>query len=149
VIAADASKIDPGLRAELGLAWADDALDEHASIAAFARFSLELLALGAPPSSRQLTRRPSTRFATRANRSVEVVEDLATVTGDRVGAKRARRRIERVEVASEREHRLVGRTHASGNAGSSVVLPNVAATSEIPPPTYSARACWPLSPTST
>jgi hypothetical protein len=41
--------IDPEVRDELGRAWATDALDEHASIATFARFSLQLLALAAPP----------------------------------------------------------------------------------------------------
>jgi hypothetical protein len=45
--------LDPGVagaaRGELAQLWLADALDEHASIAAFARFSLELLALGAPP----------------------------------------------------------------------------------------------------
>ena len=35
-------------REELARAWSADALMEHASIASFARFSLELLALGAP-----------------------------------------------------------------------------------------------------
>jgi hypothetical protein len=33
----------------LAHAWASDGLDEHASVASFARFALELLALGAPP----------------------------------------------------------------------------------------------------
>lgn len=47
--ALDVTAIAPELRAELARAWADDALAEHASIASFARFSLELLALGAPP----------------------------------------------------------------------------------------------------
>jgi hypothetical protein len=37
------------LRRALAASWRDAALMEHASIAAFARFSLELLALGAPP----------------------------------------------------------------------------------------------------
>lgn len=36
-------------RKALARAWLDDALVEHASVAAFARFTLELLALGAPP----------------------------------------------------------------------------------------------------
>jgi hypothetical protein len=39
----------PELRRALAASWRDAALMEHASIAAFARFSLELLALGAPP----------------------------------------------------------------------------------------------------
>ncbi len=33
----------------LARAWLKDALEEHASVAAFARFTLQLLALGAPP----------------------------------------------------------------------------------------------------
>jgi hypothetical protein len=36
-------------RARLGEAWANDAAMEHASVAAFARFTLELLSVGAPP----------------------------------------------------------------------------------------------------
>lgn len=35
--------------AELAAAWAADAREEHASVAAFARLSLDLLAVGAPP----------------------------------------------------------------------------------------------------
>jgi hypothetical protein len=35
--------------AALGAAWRADALDEHASVASFGRFVLELLAFGAPP----------------------------------------------------------------------------------------------------
>lgn len=37
-------------RAELAAAWAEDALMEHASVASFARFALELLGAGAPAS---------------------------------------------------------------------------------------------------
>lgn len=40
--------LGPSIRAELTRYWTDAALMEHASIAAFARFTLELLALGAP-----------------------------------------------------------------------------------------------------
>jgi hypothetical protein len=40
--------IDPGTRAALVEAWLADAQMEHASVASFARFTLELLALGAP-----------------------------------------------------------------------------------------------------
>ncbi len=36
-------------RAELGQAWAESGGHEHASVASFARFTLELLSLGAPP----------------------------------------------------------------------------------------------------
>jgi hypothetical protein len=38
-----------GRREQLARAWTEMALMEHASIAAFARFTLQLLALGAPP----------------------------------------------------------------------------------------------------
>lgn len=38
------------LRAQAARAWRDDAAQEHASIASFARLSLELLAHGAPPA---------------------------------------------------------------------------------------------------
>jgi hypothetical protein len=40
--------VDASLRRELARAWTEQALMEHASIAAFARFSLQLLSLGAP-----------------------------------------------------------------------------------------------------
>jgi hypothetical protein len=39
----------PALRAEIARGWLDQALMEHASVAAFARFALQLLSLGAPP----------------------------------------------------------------------------------------------------
>jgi len=45
----DVVALTPELRRALAASWLDAALMEHASIAAFARFSLELLALGAPP----------------------------------------------------------------------------------------------------
>jgi hypothetical protein len=40
--------LDPGVRARIGRAWINDAAMEHASIAAFARFVLDLLSVGAP-----------------------------------------------------------------------------------------------------
>src|SRR5690606_30156979 len=43
------SAIDPGLRARLGELWVEDARMEHASIAAFERATLELMAMAAPP----------------------------------------------------------------------------------------------------
>jgi len=43
-----APDLDDATRAALARAWLDDALQEHASIAAFARFSMMLLAAGAP-----------------------------------------------------------------------------------------------------
>jgi hypothetical protein len=41
--------LPPALRLRIAEGWLDAALDEHASIAAFSRFSLHLLAVGAPP----------------------------------------------------------------------------------------------------
>ncbi|MFT3768917.1 MAG: ferritin-like domain-containing protein [Minicystis sp.] len=41
--------LDPAVRAALAARWTEVGLMEHASIAAFARFALQLLALGAPP----------------------------------------------------------------------------------------------------
>ncbi|MDC3958704.1 ferritin-like domain-containing protein [Polyangium jinanense] len=44
----DVSAIEPDLRAALAAEWTRDALFEHASVASFGRFALELLAVGAP-----------------------------------------------------------------------------------------------------
>ena len=44
----DVSALDPALRGALAAHWQDVAALEHASIASFARFTLQLLALGAP-----------------------------------------------------------------------------------------------------
>jgi hypothetical protein len=44
-----AAALDPATRRALAAAWAREASYEHASIASFARLSLELLAVGAPP----------------------------------------------------------------------------------------------------
>jgi hypothetical protein len=49
--------LDPALCRELAAAWEQAARMEHASIAAFARFSLQLLALGAPPDLVERTNR--------------------------------------------------------------------------------------------
>jgi hypothetical protein len=46
--APDATALSPELREVLAAEWLSDALLEHASVAAFSRFSLELLAVGAP-----------------------------------------------------------------------------------------------------
>jgi hypothetical protein len=48
---------DDGLRARLAAAWQHTARMEHASIAAFARFSLQLLSLGAPADLLERTHR--------------------------------------------------------------------------------------------
>jgi hypothetical protein len=47
----------PGDRAALAAAWTRDALMEHASVASFARFSLALLAVGAPADLVELANR--------------------------------------------------------------------------------------------
>jgi hypothetical protein len=44
----DLTQLDAGERALLARQWLEDALLEHASIASFARFALDLLAFGAP-----------------------------------------------------------------------------------------------------
>ncbi len=44
----DADTLAPALRARIAQGWVDAALDEHASIAAFSRFALHLMAVGAP-----------------------------------------------------------------------------------------------------
>ncbi len=43
------ANLDPGTKAALAQAWGRDGCEEHASIAAFARLTLHLLAVGAPP----------------------------------------------------------------------------------------------------
>lgn len=48
-VAPETASLPPRVRAALAASWQDVAALEHASIASFARFSLELLALGAPP----------------------------------------------------------------------------------------------------
>jgi hypothetical protein len=47
---ATAASLEPALRRAVADSWAKAAQAEHASIASFARFSLELLAVGAPPA---------------------------------------------------------------------------------------------------
>ncbi len=49
VLAMDEAEIDSATREQLHAVWLDDARQEHASVAAFAQLTLQLLALGAPP----------------------------------------------------------------------------------------------------
>jgi hypothetical protein len=49
--------LDPEERSALGRAWLADALEEHASVASFARLALQLLAQGAPPELLRLTQK--------------------------------------------------------------------------------------------
>ena len=51
------SELDPAVRAALAAHWSRSAAMEHASIAAFARFSLQLLSLGAPSNLVERTAR--------------------------------------------------------------------------------------------
>lgn len=53
----DCSGLDAGSRARLAERWTEIGLMEHASVAAFARFTLQLLALGAPPELVTLAQR--------------------------------------------------------------------------------------------
>jgi hypothetical protein len=46
----DVESLSPETRTRLGVEWTRTARMEHASIAAFARFALQLLAVGAPPA---------------------------------------------------------------------------------------------------
>jgi hypothetical protein len=69
--------LDPDLRLQLAQAWRDDALAEHASIASFARFVLELLAVGAPPD---LVRRAQKAMADEV-RHAELCFGLASAYG--------------------------------------------------------------------
>ena len=48
-VAQAVASLDPSIRRTIADTWARDGLAEHASIASFARFVMELLALGAPP----------------------------------------------------------------------------------------------------
>jgi hypothetical protein len=56
---APAGELAPALRDALAAGWRADALAEHASIASFARATLELLAVGAPPELVADTQRAS------------------------------------------------------------------------------------------
>jgi hypothetical protein len=47
--------LEPSVREVLAAHWTDMGLMEHASVAAFARFALELMALGAPPALLEAT----------------------------------------------------------------------------------------------
>lgn len=56
---APTTALDDATRAELARAWLDDGLQEHASVAAFARFTMHLLAIGAPPDLAAASQRAS------------------------------------------------------------------------------------------
>lgn len=88
------SFVDPQLAAELAEAWEHTARMEHASIAAFARFALQLLALGAPPDLVERTTRAmadETRHAKQAlalasaYRGVDVGPGALSIDGSLAG----------------------------------------------------------------
>ena len=55
----DAGPMDARTRVMLARVWLKDALEEHASVAAFARFAMHLLSLGAPPDLVRAAQRAS------------------------------------------------------------------------------------------
>jgi hypothetical protein len=56
---AGVATLDARTRARLAQVWLADALEEHASVAAFARFTMLLLSVGAPPELAVLSQRAS------------------------------------------------------------------------------------------
>lgn len=58
-LSAEVARIHPTTAAALARAWLEDARQEHASVAAFARFTMHLIALGAPPDLVTLSQRAS------------------------------------------------------------------------------------------
>jgi hypothetical protein len=63
-----AAGLDPTTRRALGEAWLRDALEEHASIGAFAELAMSLLALGAPADLLERTQRAATDEVDHARR---------------------------------------------------------------------------------
>jgi hypothetical protein len=70
--------LDPEVRGRLAASWAQAALDEHASVASFSRFSLHLMAVGAPPELLE----GAHRAAIDEIRHATLCFDLATVYAD-------------------------------------------------------------------
>jgi hypothetical protein len=64
-----AADLDPATRAAIADVWSRDGLSEHASVASFARFILELLALGAPADLVTRAQRALAEEITHAERS--------------------------------------------------------------------------------
>ena len=69
--------LDRGLRTRLGEAWARAGQMEHASIAAFARFTLQLLSLGAPASLVEAAARAMTDETLHARRCFALASSYA------------------------------------------------------------------------
>jgi hypothetical protein len=76
------ARIPEQLRDRVAKAWLDDALLEHASVASFSRFSLELLSLGAPPELLSESHRAALDEIEHARLCFAVVE---YVSGEAIG----------------------------------------------------------------
>lgn len=93
----DVSGLSPSVRAALAAAWKGDGLLEHASIASFGRFALELLAVGAPAHLIELAHQASLDEI----RHARLCLGLATAYGDAPVAPGPFPFAGRVEVASD------------------------------------------------
>jgi hypothetical protein len=71
--------LEPSVRAALARAWLDDALAEHASIASFARLTLELMQHGAPADLIEQSQRASLDEVRHARACFELAERYAGV----------------------------------------------------------------------
>jgi hypothetical protein len=78
----DVEALPPEARVALAEAWRQDAQAEHASVAAFARATLELMAVGAPPDLVEATQRASLEEIEHAR----ICFDLASAYGTPVSA---------------------------------------------------------------
>jgi hypothetical protein len=76
-------RLEPGARNAIARAWTDVALMEHASVAAFARFTLELLSLGAPA---ELVARATRAQADEVRHAAEAFRLASAYAGKPVGA---------------------------------------------------------------
>lgn len=117
-----ASDLDSGLRSRLAAAWTRDALDEHASVASFARLALELLAVGAPAELVSLAQRAMGDEIRHAElcfglASAYVGEPVGPSALSMTGALGARTSLAEVASAAVREG-CVGETIAAFIAGS-------------------------------
>jgi len=74
--------VPSALRARLGHEWTRVALMEHASIAAFARFTLQLMSLGAPP---ELIERATSAMADETKHAKACFAVASAYTGEPVG----------------------------------------------------------------
>ena len=89
-LAIDASQLNDTMRAQVAAWWADAGEHEHASIASFSRFLLDLMALGAP---RELVVGTTQAIDDEVRHAVRLLRDRISVRGgrSRPGADRCRR----------------------------------------------------------